>query len=62
MLILGISLIALAFLGTPLFVVIGGAALLGFHSIGLDPILVINEIYTCFSSNRFAKVSSPSSK
>ncbi len=51
MLILGISLIALAFLGTPLFVVIGGAALLGFHSIGLDPILVINEIYTKISGN-----------
>ena len=51
MLILGISLILLALLGAPLFVVIGGAALLGFHSIGLDSVLVVNEMYNKISGN-----------
>ncbi|MFC1562982.1 TRAP transporter large permease [candidate division KSB1 bacterium] len=51
MLIAGLSLIIFALLGTPLFVVIGGAALLGFHSIGLDAVLVINEIYNKISGN-----------
>ncbi|MCK4967190.1 TRAP transporter large permease subunit [bacterium] len=50
-LLLVILLIICAFLGTPLFIVIGGAALLGFYSIGLDSILVINEIYTKISGN-----------
>ncbi len=51
MLILGLSLIIFALIGTPLFVVIGGAALLGFHSIGLDSILIINEIYSRIAGN-----------
>ena len=46
-----ILLIICALLGTPLFIVIGGAALLGFYSIGLSSILVINEIYTKISGN-----------
>ncbi|MFC1558605.1 TRAP transporter large permease [candidate division KSB1 bacterium] len=44
-------LIILALIGTPLFVVIGGAALVGFHSIELEPALIINEIYSKISGN-----------
>ena len=47
----GLILILFALIGTPLFVVIGGAALLGFHSVGLDSVLVINEMYNKISGN-----------
>ena len=48
---LGLILIIFAILGTPLFVVIAGAALLGFHSVGLDSVLAINEMYNKISGN-----------
>ncbi len=40
---LGLLLIALALLGAPLFALIGGAAILGFHAIGYDLALVAVE-------------------
>ena len=40
-----VALLVLAALGLPLFAVIAGVALLGFHLAGYDPIVVAVEMY-----------------
>ena len=44
-LLLAVALLLLALLGAPLFAVIAGAALLGFHSAGIDLMVVLVELY-----------------
>ena len=43
-------LVVLALAGAPLFTVIGGAALLGFHGLSIDPAAVIVELYRMASA------------
>lgn len=43
--IFGVLLLALAFIGSPLFAIIGAVALLAFHSSGIDSSAVIVELY-----------------
>ncbi|MBI1806620.1 MAG: TRAP transporter large permease subunit [Ignavibacteria bacterium] len=46
----GIFLIALAFLGSPLFAIIGAIALLAFHTVGIDTSAIIVEMYRLTSA------------
>jgi C4-dicarboxylate transporter DctM subunit len=49
--ILVLIVIIFALFGTPLFIVFNGITLSGFNSVGLDPALIINEIYNKIAGN-----------
>jgi tripartite ATP-independent transporter DctM subunit len=51
LIILVLIVIIFALFGTPLFIVFNGITLSGFNSVGLDPALIINEIYNKIAGN-----------